>query len=126
MKARHPWNKFAACCGLILLISRSADATVQSASDIVFVPYANSSVEAPSAFAVSYTALSSPCASVVYIAPEDKQLFATALSAQTAGIHVDIKYEDNASTESFGSTSGWTGTVLHCKLLSVWINKTSY
>jgi hypothetical protein len=114
------------CCAVIASFSHDAAATVQSASDLVLVPYANSSVENPVSFGVSYSTISSVCASIVYIPPEDKQLFATALSAQVSGIHVNIKYDDGAATESFGSTSAWSGTNLHCKLLAIWINKSSY
>jgi hypothetical protein len=111
---------------LIAGVAKSASATVQQANDIVLVPYANSSVENPLAFAASYGTISSVCATVVYIAAEDKQIFATALAAQVNGIHVNIKYEDNASTVTYPTGSSWPGTVLHCKLLTIWVAKTVY
>lgn len=126
MNYRKLQSFLAACLAGVICLSTAASATVQSASDIVLVPYANSSVENPAAFAVSYSTISSVCSSIVYISPEDKQLFATALAAQTNSIHVNIKYEDNASTVSYGSSSPWSGTTLRCKLLAIWQAKTGY
>src|SRR5882724_8432321 len=102
MKYQQPSKLLATCLGVVLLFSQNASAYVQQVLDIVLVPYGNSGVESPAAFGVDYsgalpvTLPNTGCGSIVYIAPEDKQLFAVALSSQASGVHVNIKYEDNA------------------------------
>jgi len=134
----HRLIVFGLCFVVFHFFSDAAHATVRSScQSFDLVTYANSSVENPVSFGVAsgvgtctsnttYLAGATVCASVVYIAPEDKQLFAIAMSAQTAGIKVNIAYEDNATTQSFGMTSPWNGSVLHCKLLAIWMDKTGY
>ena len=105
----------------------SAKAAVQVANDTPLYLYGNSSMENPASFAAEWgVPLSSVCGQIVYIAPEDKQLYALVLSAHVNGLHVDIHYDDAAPPVTFPSNSAWSGTVLHCKLLAVWLTKGNY
>ena len=110
--------------GTAILIT-PAHAAVQEVTNAVVVPYGLSALENGVSFGQSWTNLSAPCVSnnLVYIAPEDKQMYATLLSAQVAGLHVSMRYEDNATPVTLGA---WPGVTLRCKALAVWINKLGY
>jgi hypothetical protein len=116
--------------GFVLLIvgqPHSAKAAIQVANDTPLYLYGNSSMENPTSFAAEWIVpLSTVCGQIVYIAPEDKQLYALIMSAQVNGLHVNIHYDDAAPPVAFSSSSGWSGTTLHCKLVSVWLQKNGY
>jgi len=103
-----------------------AEATIVEKTNAVLVPYSESSAEnGVAGFAVAWgSSFSSPCSgNVFYVAPEDKQILAEMLSAQIAGIEVTFRYDDSAPTVTLGSFSGAT---TQCKIVSVYIQKTSY
>jgi hypothetical protein len=126
----NPYFRLAlAYCAVASLYIHSASAAVNETDGIVLIPDALSAREngASIATVISGGTITSSCASLVYIAPEDKELLATALSAQIAGIHVSIRYDDAASPVSLGAfVSGGVVPTVSCKLLGVWAVKAGY
>lgn len=112
------------CCSAISVLSQKAEATIYEELDVILVPYAESALENGGHIAVAWNKTLNNCTgNNVYIAPEDKALYATALSAQVAGIHANIRYDNNATPVTFGSYGGLSIT---CKLVGVSVRKTSY
>lgn len=131
MRKTQQLAAFIACATFFLLCSRTnVSATIQSPSASgTFIPYPASSLENPVSLLVRYSSgpsLSSGCGGSLYIAPEDKQLMATALTAQAAGLHVFVIYDDAGPSETFGPSSQYSGGTVTCKLLGIFIDKTSY
>src|ERR1700722_15540726 len=83
----------------VLLIPFRANATITEADNVVMVPYALSQAENGASMVVAYSPTMTVCGGgIFYIAPEDRHILATFLSAQISSTHVDFRYQDSATS----------------------------
>jgi len=105
-------------------IAAKAEATINSVSNMVCTPYTLSHAENQASLiaCTGDSTLTSLCGNLLYVLPEDKEIFATVLTAQAQLEHVAIMYDSSASSVTLGSYS----ITSSCKLLMVHPMNASY